>query len=281
MNGPANSFSASDAAIDGFRVIGERWRVVAGWSLFNLVALVAMVAITALMIFIVAATAGSEAQATSLGGVIGGVGGGLGTFLIEVIIVAALYRMLLRPDEPAFLHLRLGADEFRLLGVWLIVGVCAAALAGAGFVAATAVGQRAGFAAGLATGFGVMAVMIYLALRFALAAPMTFADRRFRFMASWRMTRGRVLPLLGMCALSLCLLLLIAIVGWIVLSLAIWAATGFNDLGLLSMSDPEHLTARPAAYLTQLAAQLLFAPFLWVISQAPLVAAYKAIARDT
>ena len=32
---------------------------------------------------------------------------------------------------------------------------------------------------------------------------------------------------------------------------------------------------------TQLAAQLLFAPFLWVISQAPLVAAYKAITRDT
>ena len=58
------------------------------------------------------------------------------------------------------------------------------------------------------------------------------------------------------------------------------AATGFQDLGLLTLSDPDALKTRPGPYLFQLAAQLLFAPVLGVISPAPRGAAYKAFVKS-
>jgi hypothetical protein len=269
-------FSASDAAIDGFRVIRDHWRLVIGWAVFNLLALVILVVVATIMIFIAAAMAGSRDIASIAGGVIGGLVGGLGTFAVEVMVVAALYRVLLRPQEPGFLYLRLGRDELRLLGVWLIVLVAAIPLLVVGVTIVSAVASAAGVWPAVLVGLLLLVALIWLALRFSLAGPITFAERRLSLLKSWRMTRGRVLPLLGMSVLALCLLVLAAVVGWLALFVLVGAATGFQDLGLLTLSDPDALTTRPGPYLFQLAAQLLFAPVLWVISQAPLAAAYKA-----
>ena len=267
------TFSASDAALDGLRVLRAHWRVVAGWSVFNLVALVAMVIFTVIAIFIAAATAGSREAASAAGGLIGGLVGGIGALVIELVVVCGVFRLLLRPEEPAFLHLRLGADEARLGLVWLILGVPFIALV-AGVVAAMA---SVGAFAGIATLAVVGPALLYVGVRLSLAAPATFAARRLALPDSWRATRGRVSAILGMIALALCVLAFLALSIWLVLALAFTAASGFRDWGLVSLSDVGALETRPLAYLAQLLIQLMLAPVLWVISQAPLVYAWKAL----
>jgi hypothetical protein len=269
-------FSASDAAIDGFRVIREHWRLVVGWAVFNLLALIVLVVVAVIAIFISAALAGSPDMASIAGGVVAGLVGGLGTFAVEVMVVTALYRLLLRRDEPGFLHLHLGRDEFRLLAVWAIMLAAAVPVVWLALAVIGAVATAGGVWPAVLVALVLAAALIWLILRVSLAGPITIAERRIGILKSWRMTRGRLLPLLGMSVLAFCLLMLAAVVGWLALFVLVGAATGFQDLGLLTLSDPEALSDRPGPYLLQMAAQLLFAPVLWVISQAPLVAAYKA-----
>jgi hypothetical protein len=275
-------FSASDAALAGFQVIREKWRLVAGWALFNLLALIAATVIAGILIgvAVVVGAASSREAAGTVGGAVGALVLGLGAFAIEVMIVAALFRATLRDDPPGFLHLRLGPDELRVGVVWLamLAGAIAALLIGgrAVLAAAAAGGGWAGFAVALV----VAAVLIWLALRLSLAAPVAVAERRIGFARSWRLTRGRMVPLLGMSLLAVCLIAMVAIVSWLLLVLLVGAATGFREIGLLSLSDPEAYAQRPALYVSQLAVQFLFAPVLWVLSQAPLVAAYRAFAAE-
>jgi hypothetical protein len=275
-------FSASDAALAGFQVIREKWRLVAGWALFNLLALIAATVIAGILIgvAVVVGAAGSREAAGTVGGAVGALVLGLGAFAIEVMIVAALFRATLRDDPPGFLHLRLGPDELRVGVVWLamLAGAIAVLLIGgrAVLAAAAAGGGWAGFAVALV----VAAVLIWLALRLSLAAPVAVAERRIGFARSWRLTRGRMVPLLGMSLLAVCLIAMVAIVSWLLLVLLVGAATGFREIGLLSLSDPEAYAQRPALYVSQLAVQFLFAPVLWVLSQAPLVAAYRAFAAE-
>jgi hypothetical protein len=273
-------FSASDAALAGFQVIREKWRLVAGWSLFNLLALIAAVVVTFILIGVGVAFAGSRDQAGTIGGVIGAVVLGLGAFLIEVMIVCALFRAMLRDEEPGFLHLRLGFDEGRVAIVWLGMLAGAIVVILLGVQAVTAAAHAAGGWAGLAAGLLAAALLVWLALRLALAAPVAVAEHRIGFFRSWRLTRGRFVPLLGMSLLAACLLALVAIVAWLALVLVVGLVTGFDGIGLLALSDAETYAQKPALYVGQLAAQFLFAPILWVLSQAPLVAAYRTFTAE-
>jgi hypothetical protein len=275
-------FSASDAALAGFQVIRHKWRLVAGWALFNLLALIAATVIAGLLIGVAVAigAAGSREAAGTIGGAIGALVLGLGAFAIEVMIVAALFRATLRDDPPGFLHLRLGPDELRVGAVWLVMLAGAVAVLVIGGQAVLAAAAAGGGWAGFAVALLVAAVLIWLALRLSLAAPVAVAERRLGFAQSWRLTRGRMVPLLGMSALAACLIAMVAIVSWLLLVLLIGAVTGFEEIGLLSLSDPDAYAQRPALYMSQLAAQFLFAPVLWVLSQAPLVAAYRAFTAE-
>lgn len=276
-------FSASDAALEGFRVVREHWRLVVGWAIFNLMAMIAMVCATVVVLLVIgfALTASGDGEGTAkmIGGVVSALFGGFGTFAIEVVVVAGLFRALLRPEEPGFLHLRLGADEIRLLLVWLVMLIAGVLLVTFGLVVVRVLTASYGLGAGVAAGALIFALLVWLALRFSLAAPMTFADRKLRIGESWGLTRGRVVPLLGMSVITFCLLAIVFIVGWLLLFVLIGSVSGFRELGLISLSDPQHLVERPGAFLLQLSGQLLFAPVMWVITQAPLLAAYKAF-RD-
>jgi hypothetical protein len=272
-------FSASDAALEGFRVIREHPRLIAGWAVFNLLALVAMVVLTVIVLLTVglAAGGGASAAAAQVSGAVGGVVGALGAFLIQAMVVAALYRVLLRPDEPGFLYLRLGPDELRILGVWLILIVAAVPIVGLAVLGVSAAAQ-AGFGAAVLVGLALGVGVLLLAQRFVLATVISFAERRIRVIEAWRLTRGHTWSLLGMNLLAGCLAALVAIVAWILLFVTMWALSGFHEFGLATLSDPESLKSQPGRYLFQLAAQLMFAPVISVITQAPLVAAYKALA---
>ena len=59
-------FSASDAAIDGVRLIRDQWRLLLGWALFNIVALLILVVVTVILSVILATVGGQPAAAVAL-----------------------------------------------------------------------------------------------------------------------------------------------------------------------------------------------------------------------
>src|SRR3569623_2204925 len=92
-----NGFSASDAALEGFQVLRRQWRVVLGWCLFAVLAFVGLVVIAFIAIALSTLNRSPE-QAQAVGGLVGGLILGLGGAAIQWVVLAALYRMLLRPD---------------------------------------------------------------------------------------------------------------------------------------------------------------------------------------
>jgi len=65
-------FSASDAAVEGFRVIRSHWRLVVGWALFNVLGLIAATVLAAVLIGIAAVASTTSATAGTVGGAVGG-----------------------------------------------------------------------------------------------------------------------------------------------------------------------------------------------------------------
>jgi hypothetical protein len=93
-------------------------------------------------------------------------------------------------------------------------------------------------------------VIIWLYLRFSMAGPMTFRDRKFRLFESWALTRGHVGRLLGVGAL----VGLIAFGIYLVLAL-VGVAGGFAIVGSLGLGDSFKSLALqpPSAWLGVLA----------------------------
>lgn len=264
-------FSPSDAAFEGFRVLQRHWRVIVGWALFNIVAEVAVIVVTA-----VVAAAASLAGAAS-NGVASGIGGLVwvcGAAVITAMLVAGLYRLMLRPQEPGFLHLRIGRDELRLIAVWAVMGIAAFL-----FLGAVVVVQRFARPARLAVWLVAAVIAIWLSLRFALTPVTGFADRRLGFGEAWRLSRGQVWSLLGMGVLAACFIGLILIFTWLIVAVVVGLTAGFGTL-FQSLTDAEALKAHPALYLGEAGFELVLTPVLMVLAAAPAVAAWQAITGD-
>jgi hypothetical protein len=268
-------FSASDAALEGFQMLRTHWRVIVGWGVFNLLALVAMIVVTVILGVGVGVAAGVD-QASGAAGVVGGVVGLVVTALIETALIVGIYRLMLRPGDPGFLHLRLGRDEGRLfvVGVILVFGV--ALFTGLAYALTGLLGGLGGVGRVLGV-ILVVALGGWLALRFGLVAPLSFAEGKIDFARSWRLTRGQVWPLLGMWFLNFCLVMFV----WLALYLAVFVLsgllTGFH--GFAPADDGETLQTHPGRYMLEAIIPILVLPALLVLSQAPWVAAYRALSQ--
>lgn len=230
------------------------------------------------------------------------VGGWLWSTFIKALICSAIFRAVLEPDQSRGAFLRLGPQELWLALLFLVVTVLAyvvAVLASIGvLVPALVVGlssgpQGQGVAAGVLTGFGLafvaVVVLIWLALRLSLAAPMTFADRQFRLFESWALTRGSTWRLLGVAVLSLLILLVLELIlAGVVLS-ALFVAGGPP----VWLSDPQAVQtflARPPLDLLRATWPWLaliglvwsvIGPGLFTIICAPWAAAYRDLTRPS
>jgi hypothetical protein len=268
-------FSASDAALEGFQMLRTQWRVIVGWALFHLLALVAMIVVTVIVGVGIGLAAGVD-QGSGAAGVIGALAGVVVTALIETVLIVGLYRVMLRPGDPGFLHLRLGRDEGRLfvVGAMFVCGV--ALFTGLTYVFTGVLGFL-GVVGHFVGALIVAAVGGWFALRFGLVGPLSFAERRIDFARSWRLTRGQVWPLLGMWFLNFCLVMFV----WLALYLAVFVLsgllTGFH--GFAPADDAEALMTHPARYLIEAIIPILALPALLVVSQAPWVAAYRALSQ--
>lgn len=269
-------FSPSEAAFEGFRVIRRHWRVVAGWAAFNIIALIAMVVVTVVVSLGVVAGAGGGG-AIQLTGAFGAVMAFFGTFGAEIVLAAGLLRLMLRPDEPGFLHLRIGPDELRLGLVWFVMLIGAVVLLGAGVVVAAVAGRISPILSVLVW-FLMAVASIWLGMRFVLAPAASFEERRLAFGLSWRLTRGRVWPLLGMSALVLCLIAFVVFSVWLALFLSLALGAGFGAV-VEAMNDPNAISSQPELYVVLVAVELVLSPFMGVLGTAPVIAAYRGLIR--
>jgi hypothetical protein len=180
-----------------------------------------------------------------------------------------------RPQEPAFLHLRVGADELRVLGTFVAVVLAIALVAAAGGLLVGQARRIGGGAAALAALAG-LAVMAWLAVRLSLAAPAVFSERRFAFGDAWRATRGQVWSLLGMTLLAACLVAMTALFAWLLLLIVSGLTAGFGPV-METITDPEAVKTHPALYLSQTAFELVLTPIMLVLGAAPAMAAWRAL----
>lgn len=266
-------FSASDAALEGFNLIRRRWRVVLGWAAFNLLALVMVVVVSAMLSLVVSAVAGAGAESTPAMAAAGVFVVGCVLFA-QAVIAAGVFRLDLRPEEPSFIHLRVGAAELRLVAIWLLSLTGAWVAWWGGALLAHALG-----APGWAADFVAFLVVAYLGLRFVLAAPISFVERRVDFPRAWALSRGRVLALLGMSALSFCLIALVMVSVLVAMVIAALAIGGVHALAGV-FGGAEALKSHPAVYLLVFTIQMVLTPVFWVLAMAPLAAAYRAFAGE-
>ncbi len=243
------TFSPSEAAFEGFRVVRAHPGAVAAWAIAYVVAQLAIGALVLavmgerLAAFSQYSSAGAamppEAAAQMIGPLLGlaALILPLGLFLVAVF-ADAVYRPILRPDDKGLFYLKIGGDEGRqvllylawigvLIAGYLVLIVAAVLVAVFGGLLYAALTSHGGNVSapgpspaprlvGLALVAGVFCAFLWLMVRFSLAAPMTFALRRVSVFGSWRVTRGKFWSLLGCYVLAWIFGILVALAGWIV-----------------------------------------------------------------
>jgi len=299
-------FSASDAALTGFRIVRERPNVVLIWSAIqfaiSLIFGVAKVRFAgpALMNFN-AVNAQAHPDPAQVMGVFRQLGPFyLGLLLFSLAFYPVLYatmnRAVLRPDEEGFAYIRLGADELRQLALLLLTFAL-------GFVAYIAViivflvvlaplGMALGAGSGGATGsnllvalvgvllgLAVVGLWIYVWVRLSLASPLTFATQGINLFGSWRLTRGRFWPMFGAYAVALILGLIVMLLT-LVISSAVAAAISGGTAGLASMFRPDMssvTTYMTPARIVSLIIGAVSSALVWPVLLTPAAAIYRSL----
>jgi hypothetical protein len=244
-------FSATDAALSGFRLVREHLKTVGIWAVLMTIAslIVSIITIklagpqmTAMMEL--SAEPSSDPQATLKA--MEGMGplflfSAVYSLVIYSILLAGVNRLVLRPLDSAGAFLRIGADELRQAAVLILVNlILLAAYFGLVIVAGVFIGigiAVGGAATGVILGVvlfaGVLAAMVFLAVRLSFAGVLTFDTRKLSIRDSWDLTKGRFWPLFG--AYFVALVLAIVVYALLLVIIAVVGATLGG--GLSAMAD--------------------------------------------
>lgn len=307
-------FSATDAAIEGFRLAGRKpaamliWSL--AWFLFTVVSGVVLVVLVGSEMQSVQQQADvpptDTAQAMTYMSALLRVEGV--RLLLNVpwaaVMACAVYRALLRPSERGLGYLKLGMDELRMIGLALLVGVLSfvllfvvvfvdviltalvGGLLGALGHSAPAGGvDPAGFMVGVLGAAAPVAALFWVLVRISLAGPMTFAEKRLRLFQSWKLTRGHFWALFGAYSVATILFLVTTLVG---LALAILIGGLITGIGFVPMGQvlwrPDWSSLQAWLTWPRLAVMglsSLYMGLLTAIMNAPAAAAYLMLAGPT
>lgn len=210
------AFSATDAAFEGFRIARERPKIILVWAtlsfLLSLVSAVYLISIgqEARAVF----EASASEQAPDLDALLAALQDMapmmLMGLIVQCVMAAAVYRIVLRPSDQGFAYIKLGMDEVRLALLTFIYVLIASVLLivvvlAAGFVGALASvgGQSVAILVAASSELFFLGLLLYVAVRLSLAPAITFAERRLAVFDSWNLTGGQFWRLLGAYGLAL------------------------------------------------------------------------------
>jgi hypothetical protein len=290
------SFSATDAAFEGFRLARRSPMTLVWWSLAYLVMMGAMFAVAGAGILNMMTmaerleSAGGEPTFQELLPFIQTYAALMGWILplalvFGAVLNAAVARAVLHPEQKAFGYLRLGGDELRVLAVTIVLGVVFGLLGG---LMAAAIGAAAGFATAgdqpalwLAVVLGVivaLVVFLWLGIRLSLAVPITVAERRIAIFDSFGVTKGKFWSLFGMSVIAVIMVIIVSLLGGLIID-AVGLVTG--GLGGLEQLDAQNFNAVlrdmwPALAVFIIGNAIMSALQLGIL-YAPYAAAYRGI----
>ena len=289
------SFSATDAAFEGFRVVRRAPLSLVFWMLVYLIGGGIMLAMAAPQLAsLMALSAGMEGNTEPSFDEVIQVFNAFGAMMalllpagliLGAVLSAAVTRAVLRPEAKAWGYVRFGMDELRVLAVQIILGLAIAVLMAAVYAVLAGVGAAAVamdqpwmfliIVLGGLAGFGLV---IWLAVRWSLAVPITVAEKRIAPFASFRLTKGRFWPLLGMALLACVMTLVVSLLIQIV---TFPATLIFGSMDNLAAFDGQVLTAILAQALPMIVAysviNAISSALQLAVLYAPFTAAYQAL----
>jgi hypothetical protein len=237
------AISVGSAVGAGFQLIGRRPLTVVSWGFFSYFAILLLFALGMAIVGLpvlakLSALNGqppdpSQARQLMLGLLISMwpalAIAMVGALLVGAMVQGAVIRSILEPTERRLASLRLGRAEggLLLLGlIYMLAFILAAVVSVLVMGAFVAIGHAIhGVAGGLLAFVACLAYAVgfmWLALRFSLAAPMTYAAGAVRFFSSWSLTRGEGWRLFGLAWLMVAV--------WIGVSLAYAIVSGIVNV---------------------------------------------------
>ena len=296
------SFSATDAAFEGFRLTKEQPKTLLIWAAFNLVisviSLVLLIGVggSSLQAMMEMEQAGAEADPAQAMEMLRSLGVVYAMILPVALITqsmlgAAVYRAILRPSDGGVGYLKLGGDELRLVALSLVyfllmvVGMVAITVLASIVVGLAGAVVGAGGAAllGVAVFLFVSGLMIFAVVRLSLAGVITFAQRRIAVFDSWSLTRGQFWNMTGAYVLTLAAVVVVMLLSVIIFA-AVAAILSGGDLAAVgAMFSPDMSSL--AAYMTpMMIAYTVFGALLNAVYYAaifsPHAVIYRALAGD-
>ncbi|HEX2562248.1 hypothetical protein [Phenylobacterium sp.] len=248
--------SVGQAVGAGFRLIRREPKAVLGWALLYLAFAAAMMALFGGVFaqFFAALSQDAEPDAAQLMGLNAQMMAlqplvTLGGVVLQTVLMAAVFRAVLQPEERRWAYLRLSGQELWLGLVYLVLSFGLAILAMmllfpivglavfVGYLFREALGPWGIALIGGPVVAAFMGGLIWLMLRLCLAYPMSFADRNFRLFESWTLTRGHAGRLFLVFLLAVLTALAIQLVGFLIGAGAVVASIG-PDWKSLMAGDP-------------------------------------------
>lgn len=286
------TFSATDAAFEGFRIVRRHPLAVVFWALTYVLAFaVFFAAFGGSLAYLMAAAErlqgqqpGPDEVAALLPTYLAFIAVVLPlSLLFNAVLTAAVARAVLRPGQNKLGYLQLGGDELRVLavsvilffvfaGVWFAVVVVASLGVALGSLVNTGLAVLLGVLLGIAGA----AALVWLAIRLCLAVPVTIAERRIAPFASFALTRGRVLSLLGMTVIAFVMALLVNLLGTIIALPVTMATGGLERLATFDGQTTMQIVQTAGAGLAAWAVvNSVFSALQMAVTQAPFSAAYR------
>ncbi len=291
-----SGFSASEAALEGFRITRENPRAFATWAGASFLFSVLTIVIDAIMPAgirhgVETLNADQTLTPAQLGDALILSAPVLIFFLAMLsITAAAVYRLIFRHDDARFGYLRLGADELRLMGLAVIgFGITVGLVVGVSMVigialalvtiAAPAVAETLRWPAALLS----LAIVGAVLVRLSLAPIATFAERRITVFESWNLTRGHFWPLLGAYSLALACIVVIGVLILVVFTgiagVAVLATGGkLEDLRTIFAPDQSSLRSYlSVGLIAYMIVSSIFSALWYAVIAAPGAVAYQQL----
>jgi hypothetical protein len=277
-------FLIGDALTDGFRLIGRKPLNVMAWGIL----LTLPVLLSAFLVIDMLASIGVDAMAAeepgpeafaaimrvqALSGLLN-----LLQMCVYVLVIAAVCRAVLWPGRAPgrIFDLRVGMDEARVAvacvaimigcyGVLFVILLLAFAFGAALWMVSEAAAMSLGVIVGLAGLVGVA----WAALRASMIIPTSVGLKDFAFVDGWRLTKGRVAPLLGLAVTTFLLAVLVQVLIVTIVAVVVFAISIPFWPQLLAWAEGMEAGAAP-----QLNAGVVMAVSLALF---PVIAAYYGV----